>query len=143
MNAPRRFNRTVAVGLVALLFVLGIVVGVLGTHLFYAHRLRQPGALADVLVNAAAARATDRLDLRPDQREQLDGILETTRRDLQTLREDLVDRLRAIRARDIARLVEILDGDQRRRLEQLHATEGQVFDDYLSPREPEPAGGEK
>lgn len=119
--------------LIALIFGLGVAVGVLGTHLFYAHRLRHPGSVAEMIVDTAAARIAGRLDLTAEQRRELDEILERAQGDVQTLRRDLIDRLRVIRSEAIDDLFAILDDDQRRELERIHETEGQILDDYLSP----------
>ena len=134
-TSRRRFSRGLALALVAVIFGLGVVVGIFGTHLFYAHQLRQPGQFTDSLVKTVGARTADRLDLDTTQRQALDGILDRTRGEVQIVRRDLIDRLRAIRAQAIDELFELLNEDQRRELERIHAEEGQFLDEYLAPPE--------
>ena len=136
-TSRRRFSRGLALALVAVIFGLGVVVGILGTHLFYAHQLRQPGEFTDAIVSSAGARMADRLDLDAAQRQALDEILDRARGEVKIVRRDLIDRLRAVRAQAIDELFDLLDEDQRRELERIHAEEGQFLDDYLAlPEEP-------
>lgn len=124
-------KRPVALALVALVFVLGVLVGVLGTHVFYLKRVAEPGGLADLVLDVTGSRIASRLDLRPEQREAFDAILWSTRDQIATAREGFVGDLREIRARSAQRLVSILDEDQLEELRQIQADEGQVFDRFL------------
>lgn len=135
----RRFGRGAALALIALIFGLGIAVGILGTHLFYAYRLREPGAVSDWVVDAGARQMANRLDLRPDQRRQFDGVMAGTRSDVRALRADIIDRVRHIRQRALEGLLEILDEEQRQELRQIHEHEGRFLDRYLDqPAAPAP-----
>ena len=124
-------KRPVALALVALVFILGILVGVLGTHVFYLKRVAEPGGLADLVLDVTGHRMAQRLDLRPEQREAFDAILLSTRDQIAAAREDFVGDLRDIRARSAQRLVAILDEDQLDELRKIQADEGQVFDRFL------------
>lgn len=124
-------KRPTALALVALLFLLGIVVGVLGTHVYYARQLRQPGGLANFALNIESRRLTRALDLRPDQKEELDRILADVRVEIADTRRQMVRDLVTIRNRSAQRLETVLDDDQRQALEKLRERQGKAFERYL------------
>lgn len=124
-------RRPVALALVGVLFALGVLVGVLSTHVFYLRQVSEPGGLAELVLDVTGQRLASRLDLRPDQRRQLDAILTDTRDEIATAREGFVADLRVIRARSAARLESILDEEQLEELRRIHRDEGVLFDRFL------------
>lgn len=124
-------RRWLALVLVAALFLLGAVAGVLGTHAFYVRKISEPGALAELVLDVAGHRMADRLDLREEQVRELDTILADTRDEIARAREDFVADLRGIRVRSAVRLEAILDEEQLEELRRIHREEGQAFDRFL------------
>ena len=124
-------KRPVALALVAVIFLLGAVVGVLGTHYFYLRQVSEPGGLADLVLGVAGDRMARRLDLRPEQRQQLDAILDHTRDEIAVAREDFVGDLRIIRSHSAERLEAILDEEQLEILRRYRREEGDLFDRFL------------
>lgn len=106
---------------VALLFALGVVVGVLATHAFYAYRLHRPGGMVDLAMTVLAADLRRTLDLDPQQRAEVDRILAASREDLVAIRGEVIARIRANRARSFAELEAVLRPDQREALEAFRA----------------------
>lgn len=110
-------KRSTALLAVTLLFLVGVAVGVLGTHLFYIHAARQPGGLAHLGSLWLARNLDRRLDLTADQRRQVDAILADTARDAAALRQDITPRLLAILDRTHRRIAAVLTPEQRRKFE--------------------------
>jgi Spy/CpxP family protein refolding chaperone len=110
-------RRTTAVAAIAALFLLGIAVGVLGTHAFYFHELHKPGGLAGFGTRLFAAQLERRLDLTPEQRRQVDGILAEARAEVAALRRQTHPRILAVMERCHHRIVQVLDPKQRAALE--------------------------
>lgn len=136
-------HRILALVLVASIFVLGIVVGVVGTHVAYARRIERPGALADLALDLGAHRLERQLDLDTEQRLALDRILAEARREIALLRGDVVVRMRAMRQKAFDELAPVLDDDQRAELERLQAQRERFFDRYLAPVPDAPAEGDR
>ncbi len=103
----------------------------IATHVYYAHRLSRPGALADTAIALAARQITRQLDLRPDQRQELELILDDVREEVRVVRGDVVIRLRELRERAARRFESKLDDEQRQELRRLRAEHGLLLDDYL------------
>jgi hypothetical protein len=124
-------KRPVALGLVAVLFLLGVLAGVLGTHLFYLKQISEPGGLADLVLGVTGDRMANRLALRADQREAFDALLDDTRDEIAQARKGFVGDLREIRARSARRLETILDPEQLQELRNIRKDEGELFDRFL------------
>lgn len=124
-------KRPMALLLIGLLFLCGAVVGIVGTHLYYGHRLRQPGGLADLALQVESRRLTRQLDLRPDQQEALAAIVADTREEITGIRHDVVGRLRTLRDRATVRLEAVLDAEQKEKLHHLRQGRGRAFEDFL------------
>ena len=124
-------KKMLALVLMCVVFASGVVVGIVGTQIYFAKRFSQPGSLAEAAIDISKRRLTRALDLRQDQQQSLDAILEGTRRELDTLRRDTAHRLRDIRDRSAAEFIEVLDEEQRQELEKIQAEQGRVFDEYL------------
>jgi hypothetical protein len=117
-------KRSTAVLAVAALFLVGIAVGVIGTHLFYLHEAHQPGSLAR-LGSLWLARSLDRrLDLSAEQRRQVDAILADTAREAAVLRHDITPRVLEILDRTHRRISAVLTPEQRKKFERFRREHG-------------------
>lgn len=112
-------RRITAVAAVVAVLVLGFVVGVLATHLFYASRIGRPGGLPQFAGHFFAERLEYRLDLTPAQRTEIGRILEETRREAETLRREVHPQVVAVMERAATRISEILTPEQRIEFERL------------------------
>lgn len=124
-------NRPKALLGVAALFIVGVVVGIAATHLYYLNRFSQPGSIAEAAVDFGAGHLAESLDLRPDQRAELDRILTEVTEEVEGVRKVAVLELRDLRNRSALRLEAILDADQKQKLKKLHDEQGKLFDRYL------------
>lgn len=124
-------NRPKALVGIAVLFLVGVVVGVAATHLYYFHRFSQPGSIAEAAVDFGGNHLADALELRPDQRRELDQILAEATVGVEGIRKGAVLELRDLRDRSAVRLEALLDDEQKRKLRALHAEQGRLFDKYL------------
>ncbi|HEV8629671.1 MAG TPA: hypothetical protein VGV61_05085 [Thermoanaerobaculia bacterium] len=109
-------SRTVALLAMTALFLAGVLVGVLGTHAFYAWQLHRPGGLASLGLRLLGNSLDRQLDLTAEQKKQADAILADTRGELQQVRRETVPRLLAIRARSLDRINGILTPAQQERM---------------------------
>lgn len=114
-------RRGVALLVVTSLFLVGVLVGVLATHAFYAWQFQGPGGLVAVGVKVLANRLDRQLELTATQEKQVDAILDDTRRELLQVRHDTVPRLFAIRTRAFDRIDALLTAEQRLRLQRFRA----------------------
>src|SRR5690606_24789184 len=71
----RPMTRTRAYLVVISLFLLGVMVGILATHAFYAHRVHRPGGLVELAMGVLAADLRRSLDLDAQQQAEVDLIL--------------------------------------------------------------------
>ena len=124
-------KRPTALVLVTLLFFAGIVVGVLGTHLYYARQFARPGGIASFALEIESRRLTRVLDLRPEQKDELDRILADVGVDIADVRRQMVLQLIEIRDHAATRFETVLDDDQRNTLEKLRQRQGRAFERYL------------
>jgi Spy/CpxP family protein refolding chaperone len=117
-------KRSTALLAVAALFLLGILVGVLGTHLFYLRQLRQPGGMAVVGSRFLANSLDRRLDLTPEQRRQVDAILADASREAGAVRSEMMPRILEILDRSHRRIAAVLTPEQRQELERFRRQRG-------------------
>ncbi len=117
-------RRSTALAAIAALFVTGVLVGVLGTHLFYLHHLREPGWLARTGTRLLAADLRRQLDLTPPQQRQLALILADTQKEALALRRETAPRLLALLDRSQARLESVLTLEQREKFDRLRRRRG-------------------
>jgi hypothetical protein len=106
-------KRATAVAVIAALFAAGVLVGVLGTHAFYLHELRQPGGLAAFGTRLLARDLKHRLDLDSRQEVQVEEILTATRAESAALRRETMPRVLAILDRAHTRIDAVLNAEQR------------------------------
>lgn len=127
-------KRSLALLAVAALFFVGVVVGILGTHLFYARQLQKPGGLAALGNRLFVASLERRLDLTAEQRQEIDAILEESRREGNALRQEVAPRVMALVERTSERIEEVLTPEQRRKYERLRRRHRRRAELYLLGR---------
>ncbi len=104
--------------LLLLAFLLGAAAGAFGFGLYQARTgwwrpPRDPARFQRVLVN----RLTRTLELRPEQRQEVETILGETGQEFARMREEIGPRVRAIRERTRERIRAVLDPGQQERFE--------------------------
>jgi len=87
-------KRPVALLLVLALFVVGVAVGVLGTHLYYAHQLPDPGGGSAIGGERFVQRLERELELTVEQRQRIDEIMEARRTEGDALHREMLPRMR-------------------------------------------------
>lgn len=101
------------------LFVVGVVSGGLGAHLYYARALERPPGPPPFFAGPHGWLLDRELDLTAEQRRQLREILADSRREAEALRRDLAPRLREVMERGDERIRELLTPEQRERFDEL------------------------
>lgn len=114
-------SRLTALLSVTALFLVGVLVGVLGTHLFYFRALGQPGGLAAVGLKLVAADLDRRLDLTAEQEKQVAAILGDARARFAAIRAEISPEIMAVAKESQARIAEILDARQKAAFERFRA----------------------
>lgn len=94
------------------LFLVGVLVGVLGTHAFYLHKIERGGGIIGFANELFARSLEQRLDLDAGQKRQLEGILAETRHEFGVLHEDVGPRAMVILRRMQRRIEAILTPEQ-------------------------------
>ena len=89
-------KRSVALLSVVAVFVVGVAIGIVGTHLFYAQEFRRPGGPPGLMGRSFVDRLEGHLDLTGDQRRQIDAILERSHEEAEMLRHEMQPRLREL-----------------------------------------------
>lgn len=125
-------RRSTAIAAVIGLFLVGILVGVFGTHLFYLHHLREPGWLVKAGTRLLAADLKRDLDLTPEQEREIDAILAESRQDVIALRREMTPRVLAILDRSRSRIAEVLTPEQRQRFERFRERRGARLRRFLT-----------
>ncbi|HEV8579731.1 MAG TPA: hypothetical protein VGX68_11710 [Thermoanaerobaculia bacterium] len=120
-------RRSTAIAAIVALFLTGVLVGVLGTHLFYLRHLQQPGWLVQAGTRLLAAELRRDLDLTTMQQRQVDAILADAQRDAIALRREMMPRMLSILDRSRNRISSVLSPEQRERFEQLRKRRGSRF----------------
>ena len=114
-------KRFTAVSAVLAVFILGALVGALGTHLFYVHQFRHPGFLSAFGTHWIAADLHRRLDLTADQQSRVDAILADARRESRELRHQMAPRIEQLIETTRQRIEQVLTPEQRKEFERYHA----------------------
>jgi Spy/CpxP family protein refolding chaperone len=127
-------KRWQALAALAGLFVLGVVSGALGAHLYYARALERPPGPPPFFAPLMGPRLERMLDLTPVQRDEVRIILEESRRDAEALRGDLAPRLRELMERSHRRIDELLTPEQRRRFDELRRSHRRREERFLGGR---------
>jgi hypothetical protein len=105
---------------VAGLFVVGILIGVLGTHLYYARELGRPGGPPRLGARLFMERLERDLDLTAGQRASIEEILRQSWEESEALRQRLTPAVHAQLEATVERIREVLRPDQRRTFDELH-----------------------
>lgn len=117
------------------LFLVGVLIGGLGVHVWYATRPPgppPPGPARGERMHDGpfGPRLMRTLDLTDEQRERIEAILEESRREAESLREEIAPRIREQAERTRARLAEVLTPEQLERFDALmrrHGPRGERF----------------
>ncbi len=112
-------SRFTAVVAVVALFVSGIAIGALGTHLYYAYRVRGPIGPPAMGAGFFVERLERRLDLTPEQAAEIDAILERTHETAAEMRRDLRPRIEELMERTADEIRGVLTDEQREAFEKL------------------------
>jgi len=106
-------RRTSAALAILSVFVVGIVVGVFATHLFYLRHLREPGGLVGWGAHLYVADLKRDLDLTAEQAKQVDAILLDTRKEALTVRRKIMPEMTVVLQKSRQRIEAILSPEQR------------------------------
>ena len=106
--------------LLLLAFLLGTAAGALGFGLFRAgmgwrHPSRDPARFQPLVLK----RLTQELDLRPEQRQQVEAILRETGQEFSRLQKDIAPRIRGIRVHSREKIRAVLTPEQQTKFEAL------------------------
>jgi Spy/CpxP family protein refolding chaperone len=112
-------KRSVALIAVAVLFAVGVAVGVLGMHLYYAREIARHGGGGDLGVQRFARHLDRVLDLNADQRRRIDEILEESRREGDALHREMLPRVREHMRRTADEVRAVLTPEQQARFDEL------------------------
>ena len=122
-------RRPVALLSIACVFLVGILVGALGTHLLYVRsfprpdelpRGGRPGLRGGPAVGPRFAERLERqLGLSEEQRREIDEILRESRKESNGLHDEMLPRIRAQVERTRQRIFEVLTPEQREEFERL------------------------
>ena len=122
-------KRSIAIVYVAGLFLLGIVIGALGMHLFHMHALDGPfdGPPVRGMRGAGGSgmhfeMVAEHLELTGEQRETVREILADSRRQAEGLHEEMLPHVRELVDRTRERIDEVLTPEQRDRLAEMDAS---------------------
>ena len=106
-------RRSLAVLAVLGLFLVGVLVGVVGTHAFYLHRIHSQGGLVGFATHLLTDSLERRLDLDAAQKRQLAVILDDTHREMYQLHREIAPRVLAILQRTTTRIEAMLSPEQK------------------------------
>lgn len=130
-------KRSVAFVAVLGLFLLGIVIGALGMHVYDAHRPPHGPPFGASLRRGEpfgehfAKHLERRLELTPGQLDAIHEILERSRQESREIREDVGPRVHDVMARAHEEILALLTPEQRERLEALAAEQPHRLERFL------------
>lgn len=116
------------------LLLVGVLLGVLATHLFYLQRARQPGGLARLGTRLMLIKLDHDLDLKPAQRQEVERILADVQGEFAEVRREMAPRLLATLDRSHDRIAAVLDPEQREKFERLRAGHRALMQKLLEGR---------
>jgi|CXWL01.1.fsa_nt_gi hypothetical protein len=125
-------RRGTALLAIVALFLSGVLVGVLGTHVFYLAKIRQPGGLGELSASVLAWDLKHRLNLSPEQSQQVDSILADTRREGLEIRKQTVRDVLALVERSQGRLAEVFTAEQRAEFERYRQRHKTIVERFFS-----------
>jgi Spy/CpxP family protein refolding chaperone len=118
-------KRSIAILSVVGLFVIGILIGSLGAHLYYSHRLLQPDGPPGMGGKIFMDRLLTRLDLTPEQRREIEEILDESHARADEFRRSMAPEVRALMEQTHERLLAVLTPEQREIFEEMRRTHHQ------------------
>lgn len=105
---------------ILVVFLLGAIIGALGTGVFVVHRIRQFAKEGPALQKTwFMKRLTRRLDLTDTQQPEVEKILEQTEKDVNKFMQKSLSEFAEIMARRNAQLKEILTPEQQKKLDEM------------------------
>ena len=113
-------NRTVALIAVFALFIIGVGVGMLATHIFYSKELDRHGGGPGVGAHRFITRLERDLDLTDEQKRIIEGIREQSRIETDALRQEMLPRVREHMRQTQERIREVLTPEQQTKFDELH-----------------------
>lgn len=126
-------RRSVALLSVVAVFIVGVAIGIVSTHLFYAQQFRRPGGPPGLMGRTFVDRLEGHLDLTADQRRQIDAILERSHAKAESLRHEMQPRLEQLFETTGAEIEAILTPEQREKFRQLRESQRGRMDRFLGP----------
>jgi Spy/CpxP family protein refolding chaperone len=137
-------NKGVAILAVCALFVSGVVIGVLGMHLYYVQKLTDPWQHPAMVGRVMNERLVRELDLSEEQREEIQAILEDSRREGEEMRQRMRPEVEGLMKRTLEAIEEVLTPEQRERFEQMRRLDRRPIERlFLGPMDGQhgPQGG--
>jgi Spy/CpxP family protein refolding chaperone len=127
-------KRSVALLSVVAVLIVGVAIGIVGTHRFYAQKFRRPDGPPGLMGRSFVDRLEGHLDLTADQRRQIDEILERSHEEAEMLRHEMQPRLRQLFESTGAEIEAILTPEQQEKFRQLRESQRGRMDRFLGPR---------
>ena len=112
-------NRGFAILAVCALFVSGVVIGALGMHLYYVQKLTSPWQHPAMVGRVMNERLVRELDLSEEQRQEIQAILEESRRAGAELRQRMRPEVEGLMRSTREAIEEVLTPEQREKFEQM------------------------
>ena len=135
-------NRIAALSAVFGLFIVGVLVGVIGTHLWQGHAPWRPGDLHSRGPMGHEGRFVDhlvqQLGLTDEQKNEIEAILAESRIEADALRNKVLPEVRAHMEGTHQRLLEVLTPEQREEFEKLSSRHRSRMERFLLGHGPGP-----
>jgi len=141
-------NRVAALSAVLGLFMVGVLVGVIGTHLWQGHAPWRPGDFHPRGPMGHEGRFVEQLEqqlgLTNEQKDEIEAILAESRIEADALRNKLLPEVRAHMEATHERLLEVLTPEQREEFEKISSRHRSRMERFLLGHglEPSPWRGE-
>jgi hypothetical protein len=116
------------------LFVVGVGVGVLGTHLFYTQQIRRHGGGGALGVHRFVTRLERELNLSVEQSRRIDEILQQSRVESDALRHEMLPRVREHMRQTRERIRAVLSPEQQARFDELQRRHGRRAERFFLGR---------
>jgi Spy/CpxP family protein refolding chaperone len=113
-------NRTVALIAVFALFVIGVGVGALATHIFYSKELDRHGGRPELGAHRFIDRLEHALDLTEEQKRRIYEIVEQSRVEGDALHAEMLPRVREHMRQTEEQIREVLTAEQQVKFDELH-----------------------
>ncbi len=139
-------RRSVALLTILGILVVGVAVGVVGTHLFYAKLFRRHGGPSAFMGHHFVERLEHELDLTDDQRDEIEEILARAHDQGEALRHEVRPKMQALFDAIASEIDTILTPEQREEFQRLRESQRGRMERFLGPRRrpgahgPPPAG---